>query len=103
MTLALADANAFYCSCELVFRDDLAHTPIVVVGNNDGCVVSRTPSAKAFIPMGAPIYKYQREIREHGIAVFSSNYALYHEFSARIHEIMARYCRTEIFSIDEAF
>jgi DNA polymerase V len=103
MNLALADANSFYCSCERVFRADLDDKPIVVVGNNDGCVVSRTASIKGIIPMGAPIHQYQRQVREHGIVVFSSNYALYGEFSLRIHAIMQRYGRCEPFSCDEAF
>lgn len=103
MNVALADANAFYCSCETVFRNDLVGKPVVVVGNNDGCVVSRTPAAKPIIPMGAPIHQFQRQIREHGVVIFSSNYALYQEFSMRVHSVMQRYGRCELFSVDEAF
>ncbi|MBA3824187.1 MAG: hypothetical protein H0X24_09875 [Ktedonobacterales bacterium] len=102
MKLACADANSYYCSCEIAFRRDLVGKP-VVVGNNDGCVVSRTPAAKPFIPMAVPIHQYQRQVREQGITVFSSNYALYHQFAVRMHAIMGRYAPTEEFAVDEAF
>jgi DNA polymerase V len=103
-TMAICDANSFYCSCELAFRSDLAGKPVVVVGNNDGCIVARSATAKPLLPMGAPIFQHQQRIKQYGVIVFSSNYALYHEFSQRIHAIMGRYTdQQEIFSIDESF
>ena len=105
-TTAIADANSFYCSVEQVFRPDLAGKPILVVGNNDSCVVSRSAAAKSLIPMGVSIFEdaHRRAIRDHHIAVFSSNYSLYNDFSNRIHAVMDRYSpRTEKFSIDESF
>src|SRR5215472_10680717 len=104
--LAICDVNSYYCSCETAFRADLAGRGIVVAGNNDGIAVSRSGIAKQCIPMGAPIFQYRQIIEQKGIVVFSSNYALYHEFSQRIHSIMARYAdagRCEEFSIDESF
>lgn len=75
---ALIDCNSFYCSCERVFRPELAHTPIVVLSNNDGCVVSRTPEAKALgIKMGVPWFQIRQAFEAAGGMAFSSNYALY--------------------------
>lgn len=74
---ALADANNFYASCETVFRPDLRGKPLVVVSNNDGCVIARSAESKAMgIKMGDPLFKNERYFRERGVIVFSSNYAL---------------------------
>lgn len=74
---ALVDCNSFYASCERVFRPDLARVPIVVLSNNDGCVVARSADAKPFIKMGEPYFQIREKLVQHGIVAFSSNYALY--------------------------
>lgn len=74
---ALADCNSFYASCERVVRPDLAHTPIVVLSNNDSCVIAPSYDAKPFVKMGAPYFQIKDTLRRHGIVLFSSNYALY--------------------------
>ena len=75
--IALADCNNFYCSCERVFNPALRTTPVVVLSNNDGCVVARSNEAKALgIPMGIPFYQAREVIEKNGVAVFSSNYNL---------------------------
>lgn len=101
----LIDCNCFYCSCERLFRPDLARTPIVVLSNNDGCVVSRTPEAKALgIPMGAPWHKIRRQFTAAGGVAFSSNYALYGDVSERVMTVLERLCGTiEPYSIDECW
>lgn len=102
---ALVDVNNFYTSCETVFRPDLQGKPIVVVSNNDGCVISRSAEAKALgIKMAAPYFKIKEELRRHQVTVFSSNYALYADLSARVMDTLAEMApRVEIYSIDEAF
>lgn len=102
---ALIDCNNFYASCERVFRPDLAHTPIVVLSNNDGCVVARSAEVKALgVPMGVPYFKARDVLRAHGVAVFSSNYELYGDLSARVMAVLARFSPdVEVYSIDEAF
>lgn len=75
--IALIDCNSFYASCERVFRPDLQRTPIVVLSNNDGCVIARSADAKPFIKMGEPYYQIKDTLRRRGILAFSSNYALY--------------------------
>ena len=102
---ALVDCNNFYASCERLFRPDLAGKPVVVLSNNDGCIVARSPEAKALgIPMGAPEYQWRAFLQQHGVAVFSSNYALYGDMSARIMAILEQSCpKVEQYSIDEAF
>ncbi len=101
---ALVDCNSFYCSCERVFDPSLEGKPVVVLSNNDGCAVSRTTEAKKWIPMGAPIHKYKKEVALHGIKVFSSNYTLYSDMSRRVMSILNRFTPDmEIYSIDEAF
>ncbi|OYX04319.1 MAG: DNA polymerase V subunit UmuC, partial [Thiotrichales bacterium 32-46-8] len=75
---ALVDCNNFYASCEKLFRPDLKHTPVVVLSNNDGCVVARSKEAKALgFKMGEPYFQVKEKIDRHGVEVFSSNYALY--------------------------
>lgn len=102
---ALVDCNNFYASCERLFRPDLAARPVVVLSNNDGCIVARSPEARALgIPMGAPEFTWRSFLQQHGVAVFSSNYALYGDISARIMRILEQHCpQVEQYSIDEAF
>jgi DNA polymerase V len=102
---ALIDCNNFYASCERVFRPDLNGRPIVVLSNNDGCVIARSNEAKAIgIPMGAPAFKHERFFRQHNVQVFSANFALYGDMSNRVMSILAEYSpEIEIYSIDEAF
>jgi DNA polymerase V len=104
-TFALVDCNNFYASCEKLFRPDLKDTPVVVLSNNDGCVVARSREAKALgIKMGVPLFQIQHLIKHHGIVAFSSNYALYADLSARVMSILEALApRVEIYSIDEAF
>ena len=102
---ALVDCNNFYASCEKLFRPDLADRPVVVLSNNDGCIVSRSAEAKALgIPMGAPEFKLRSQLRALNVAVFSSNYALYGDISARVVDILEQCCaQAEPYSIDESF
>jgi DNA polymerase V len=102
---ALVDCNNFYASCERVFRPDLAGRPIVVLSNNDGCVVARSAEAKALgIPMAKPWFKLEAGLRGQGVAVFSSNYALYGDLSRRVMQVLAGFCPAlEVYSIDECF
>lgn len=102
---ALVDCNNFYASCEKLFRPDLADRPVVVLSNNDGCIVARSAEAKALgIPMGEPEFKARALLRHHGVAVFSSNYALYGDLSARVMGTLEQCCpNVEQYSIDEAF
>lgn len=102
---ALVDCNNFYASCERVFRPGLIGKPVVVLSNNDGCVIARSNEAKALnIPMGAPAYQYQKVFDDNKVFVFSSNYALYGDMSSRVMTILARFTpELEIYSVDEAF
>ncbi len=102
---ALIDCNNFYASCERVFRPDLNGKPIVVLSNNDGCVIARSNEAKAVgIPMGAPAFEYEKLFQQHGVRVFSANFALYGDMSNRVMTILSNYSPDmEIYSIDEAF
>lgn len=101
---ALVDCNSFYASCERVFRPDLARAPIVVLSNNDGCVIARSAEAKPFIKMGDPFFKIKPLIRQHKIEVFSSNYALYGDMSDRVMTLLEqRFPAVEVYSIDEAW
>ena len=101
----LCDCNNFYVSSERVFRPDLANRPVVVLSNNDGCVVSRSNEAKALgIKMAVPIFQVQELVKKHNIAVFSSNYELYADFSNRVMTTLSQFSPdTEIYSIDEMF
>jgi len=103
--LALVDCNNFYVSCERVFRPDLARVPLVVLSNNDGCIVSRSNEAKALgIKMGQPWFECKELAEEHGILAFSSNYALYADLSNRVMSILSDLApRHEVYSIDECF
>lgn len=102
---ALVDVNSFYASCETVFRPDLRGKPVVVLSNNDGCVIARSAEAKALqIPMGVPYFKLKNDFRRHNVQVFSSNYALYADMSNRVMTILEDMApAVEIYSIDEAF
>ncbi|MBU3948161.1 MAG: Y-family DNA polymerase [Proteobacteria bacterium] len=102
---ALADCNNFYVSCERVFNPKLEGKPVVVLSNNDGCVVSRSNEAKALgIKMGAPVFEISGLIKKHGVKIFSSNYALYGDMSQRVMECLSDFAKdVEIYSIDEAF
>lgn len=101
----LMDCNNFYASCERVFNPALNGRPVIVLSNNDGCVIARSNEAKALgIKMGVPAYQIKEAIHEHGIAVFSSNYTLYGDMSSRVMSILASLApEIEIYSIDEAF
>lgn len=102
---ALVDINSFYASCETVFRPELRGRPVVVLSNNDGCVIARSAAAKALgIDMAAPYFKIRRLLEQHGVAVFSSNYALYADMSHRVMTLLEEMApAVEIYSIDEAF
>ena len=107
---AIIDCNSFYCSCERLFRPELRNKPVVVLSNNDGCIISRSDEAKqAGIAMGAPFFESKQLIREKQVTVFSSNYHLYGDMSKRVmdtlrlladHEL---YKCVEVYSVDEAF
>lgn len=101
----LVDCNNFYASCERVFRPHLEHKPVVVLSNNDGCAISRSEEAKALgIEMGAPEFELRDLVRQHGLSIFSSNYTLYGDMSARVMHTLSQFVpRLEIYSIDEAF
>jgi len=102
---ALVDVNSFYASCETVFRPDLRGRPVVVLSNNDGCVIARSAEAKKIgIKMGDPFFKMKDELRRHKVQVFSSNYALYADMSNRVMTTLEDMApAVEIYSIDEAF
>ena len=100
--LALVDCNNFYVSCERAFRPDLTRVPMVVLSNNDGCVVSRSNEAKALgIRMGQPWFECKAMAEEHGILAMSSNYALYADLSNRVMHILSEFApQHEVYSID---
>ncbi|MGQ4693880.1 translesion error-prone DNA polymerase V subunit UmuC [Enterobacter asburiae] len=102
---ALVDVNSFYASCERVFRPDLEGKPIVVVSNNDGCIISLSREAKQFgIKMGEPYFKFKEKLYPSKVYVFSSNYALYADLSSRVMQTLTDLAPAiEIYSIDEAF
>ncbi len=100
----LADCNNFFVSCERVFRPDLRGRPVVVLSNNDGCVIARSNESKAIgIDMGAPFFKVRDLIARHGVEIFSSNYALYGDMSRRVMSLLAGFTpHLDIYSVDEA-
>lgn len=102
---ALVDCNNFYASCEKLFRPDLKDMPVVVLSNNDVCVVARSREAKLLgIKMGVPVFQIKSEMQRHGILAFSSNYALYADLSSRVMRTLEEMApRVEVYSIDEAF
>ena len=102
---ALVDCNNFYASCERVFQPQLEGKPVVILSNNDGCVIARSNEAKALgIPMGAPAFQYRSFFKQKGVQVFSSNYPLYGDMSSRVMSLLGQYSpNLEVYSIDEAF
>lgn len=101
---ALVDVNSIYASCETVFRPDLKGRPVVVLSNNDGCVIARSAEAKPFVKMGGPYFKQKDQFRRQGVICFSSNYELYADMSNRVMTTLEELSpRCEIYSIDEAF
>src|SRR2546428_11886799 len=102
---ALIDCNNFYVSCERLFQPTLLGKPVVVLSNNDGCVIARSDEAKALgIPMGLPAFKLANLVKEHSIEVYSSNYTLYGDLSARVMTTLTQWApAVEVYSIDEAF
>jgi DNA polymerase V len=102
---ALVDCNNFYASCEKLFRPDLADAPVVVLSNNDGCVVARSKEAKALgIKMGVPYFQIRELVEKYGVVAFSSNYALYADMSSRVMTTLEQLAPSvEVYSIDEAF
>lgn len=105
--IAIADCNSFYASCERLFRPDLLGKPVVVLSNNDGCIVSRTDEAKRLgIDMAVPYFQCKDIMLKHGVHVFSSNYHLYGDISQRVMEIFRSVIGSEmveVYSVDEAF
>lgn len=103
--IALIDCNSFYASCEQLFRPDLRGRPVVVLSNNDGCIIARNGPAKQLqIPMGVPFFQVQKALDQAGVAVFSSNYALYGDLSNRVMSVLEQAApEIEVYSIDEAF
>lgn len=104
---AIVDCNNFYCSCERLFQPKLEGRPVVVLSNNDGCVISRSDEAKVLgISMGVPLFEVRSLLRAQQVAVFSSNYALYGDLSWRVMEVLREILgkeRVEVYSVDEAF
>ena len=102
---ALVDCNNFYASCERTFRPELRLRPVVVLSNNDGCIIARSEEAKALgIKMGTPEFKCRDLLKKHDVSVFSSNYALYGDMSSRVMRLLAKLApEIEVYSIDEAF
>lgn len=103
--VALVDCNNFYVSCERAFHVALQNKPVVVLSNNDGCVVARSNESKKLgIKMGQPYFQCQDIIRQHNVQVFSSNYSLYADMSARVMQLLSQFASVvEVYSIDEAF
>ena len=102
---ALVDCNNFYVSCELIFNPKLRGRPVIVLSNNDGCVVSRSNEAKALgIGMGVPAFEIEKLVKENNVIAFSSNYTLYADMSERVMQTLSNFTpRIEVYSIDEAF
>ena len=104
---AIVDCNSFYCSCEKVFRPDLHKKPVVVLSNNDGCIISRTDEAKILgVEMAGPYFKAKSLIEKHKIATFSSNYNLYGDMSRRVMDTLKMLVgaeNVEVYSVDESF
>ena len=103
--IALIDCNNFYVSCERVFNASIQTRPVIVLSNNDGCVVARSNEVKKLgVKMGQPVFEIRDLIKKHNIQVFSSNYSLYADMSNRVMKVLAQFSPTlETYSIDEAF
>lgn len=102
---ALVDCNNFYASCERVFAPPLRHRPVVILSNNDGCIIARSQEAKDLgFPMGGAVFQYRSLAKQHDVAVLSSNYALYGDMSRRVMEVLRSFApQCEVYSIDESF
>lgn len=104
---AIVDCNSFYCSCERLFRPDLEHKPVIVLSNNDGCIISRSDEAKQIgVGMASPYFKSRHIIEQNNVVAFSSNYNLYGDLSWRVMETLRQLVGTnnvEVYSVDEAF
>jgi DNA polymerase V len=104
---AIVDCNSFYCSCERVFKPHLEEKPVVVLSNNDGCIISRTDEAKRLgVGMAGPYFKAREIIESNNVAVFSSNYNLYGDMSRRVMDTLKFLIgdeNVEVYSVDEAF
>ena len=103
--VALVDANSFYASCHQVFRPDLEGKPIIVLSNRDGNVIARSPAAKQLgLKMGQAFFETRDFVEQHEVVVFSSNYELYGDISARMMSLLTQFAPdVEVYSIDEAF
>ena len=104
--IALVDCNSFYASCEQVFRPDLQNKPVVVLSNNDGCIIAANKEAKALtdIPMFQPIFKIKKVLDDNNVVCFSSNYTLYSDMSRRVMDTLKKFSPLiEEYSIDESF
>lgn len=103
--IALADCNNFFASCERVFNPKLIRKPVVILSSNDGCIIARSNEAKKLgIKMGEPLFKCADLIKKHNVFVYSSNFSLYGDMSARVMQTISEYAADmEIYSIDEAF
>ncbi|MGL5945508.1 MAG: SOS mutagenesis and repair protein UmuC, partial [Sediminibacterium sp.] len=104
---AIVDCNSFYCSCERLFQPALANKPVVVLSNNDGCIISRSDEAKALgVEMAGPYFKAKPLIEKYGVTTFSSNYNLYGDLSWRVMESLRMVLppgAVEVYSVDECF
>ena len=102
--VALIDCNSFYVSCERLFNPKIQNVPVVVLSNNDGCVISRSTEAKKLgIRMGEPYFKVKDLVKKNNVQIFSSNYALYGDLSRRVMKVLKGFTdKIEIYSIDEA-
>ena len=105
MLYGLADCNNFYASCERLFHPELRNRPVVVLSNNDGCIVARSNESKALgLKMGTPLYQARDIIEKHDVAVFSSNYVLYGDISRRVMSLLSSFTpHLDVYSVDEAF
>ena len=103
--IGLADCNNFYASCERVFKPSLNNKPVVVLSNNDGCVIARSNESKRLgIKMGEPVFKIKSLIKENNVKVFSTNFSLYGDLSKRVMTTLKSEVKSvEVYSIDEAF
>lgn len=102
---ALVDCNNFFVSCERIFNPGLRKRPVVVLSNNDGCIIARSQEAKRLgLPMGAPVFKWQELIDKHNVTLCSANFSLYQDISERVFQVLKEFCEhIEIYSVDEAF
>src|SRR5918911_3537553 len=104
--IALVDCVSFYVSCERVFNARIVRRPVVVLSNNDGCIIARSPEVKQIpeLKIGVPIFRVESVVDAHDVAVFSSNYSLYGDMSLRVMEALQEFTpEVEVYSIDEAF